>query len=145
MDKDHAGGLLVTVAGLTVLLVAFLVAVYHYGKAGDVSTALAAITGTIGTVIGAYFGVQAGGAAGNKAAQQSDKARAESEASRQKLEVAALHLAAVADPRRAPGVLEGAGLGLSHMPSGEAPRQVAKKPASKRTLPTDGPTREPSA
>ena len=72
-------------AAVTVILVAFVFASLRYDTATDVSTALAAITGTVGTILGAYLGVQTG-----------SQGKEESEAARQKAEARAVALAAAA-------------------------------------------------
>lgn len=49
--------------GLGVILLCFVVAVWKYGQAAsDVALVLAAVTGTVGAIVGAYFGVQVGSA-----------------------------------------------------------------------------------
>ncbi|HEY2194681.1 MAG TPA: hypothetical protein VGH76_20615 [Actinomycetospora sp.] len=103
-----------------VLLTAFLLAVFHYPTSGDVSTALAALTGTIGTIVGAYFGVQAGGSGANKAANQAEVARQAAEQGRQDAEqgrqeatTTALKLAAAASPEVAVAVTGEPTLGTS--------------------------------
>jgi hypothetical protein len=45
-------GLIAVMAAVTVILVAFVFAALRYDTANDVSTALAAITGTVGTILG---------------------------------------------------------------------------------------------
>lgn len=60
-------GLVVVLAGLVVITFAFVVALKEYDKAADVSTALAPVTGVVGTLVGAFFGVQAGAAGKEKA------------------------------------------------------------------------------
>lgn len=123
MDREHLGGLLAVVVGLVVLLAAFLVAAFHYKTAGDVSTALAAVTGTIGTLVGAYFGVQAGSRSGERAASQAENARAESEVARLRLEDVAVRMAAAANPQQAMAELHHA---ASTPP--EAPRPQGPQP-----------------
>lgn len=78
-------GLIAVMAAVTVILVAFVFASLRYDTATDVSTALAAITGTVGTILGAYLGVQTG-----------SQGKEESEAARQKAEARAVALAAAA-------------------------------------------------
>jgi hypothetical protein len=73
------------VVAVTAILAAFVFASLRYDTATDVSTALAAITGTVGTILGAYLGVQAG-----------SQGKEESEAARQKAEARAVALAAAA-------------------------------------------------
>lgn len=70
---------------VTAILAAFVFASLRYDTAADVSTALAAITGTIGTILGAYLGVQAG-----------SQGKDEAEVARQKAEARAVALAAAA-------------------------------------------------
>jgi uncharacterized protein YdbL (DUF1318 family) len=78
-------GLFAVMAAVTVILVAFVFAALRYNTANDVSTALAAITGTVGTILGGYLGVQSG-----------SQGKEESEAARQKAEARAVALAAAA-------------------------------------------------
>jgi hypothetical protein len=106
LNKDTLGGLIVVVVGFAILIAAFLVTVFHYPTAGDVSTALAAITGTIGTIIGAYFGVQAGSAGGQRAATLAENARRDAEVSRAKAQDVAVRMAAIADPTQAAAVMD---------------------------------------
>jgi hypothetical protein len=106
LDKDNLGGLIVVVVGFGILIAAFLVVVFHYPTAGDVSTALAAITGTIGTIIGAYFGVQAGGAGGQRAAALAENARQAAEVARINAQDVAVRMAAIADPTQAAAVVD---------------------------------------
>lgn len=53
-------GLYAVMAGLVVTLAAFIGAVFTYDTSADVATAMGTITPVVGTVVGAYFGVQAG-------------------------------------------------------------------------------------
>jgi hypothetical protein len=87
-------GVVVVLAGLVVTLVAFGLALLAFDKAGSVSAALAPITGVIGTIVGAYFGVQVGASG-----------KAESEAARSRAEDDAKKLAAVAPSDAARSVL----------------------------------------
>lgn len=57
-------GFLVVLAGLVVILVGFAVAVITTGDAGML---FAGLSGVVGTMIGAYFGVQAGQSGKDKA------------------------------------------------------------------------------
>jgi hypothetical protein len=68
-------GVVVVVGGLTAITLCLVAALYVYrnvssgtDSAGAVATVLAPITGVVGTVVGAYFGIQAG-SAGTAAAQ----------------------------------------------------------------------------
>jgi hypothetical protein len=87
-------GVTVVLAGLAVTLLAFGFALLAFDKAGSVSAALAPITGVIGTIVGAYFGVQVG-----------SSGRSQAEAARAKAEDDARRLAIVADPGPAMSVL----------------------------------------
>jgi hypothetical protein len=80
-------GVTVVLAGLGGTLVAFGLALLAFDTASAVSAALAPITGVLGTIVGAYFGVQVGASG-----------KAESEAARTKAEDDAKKLAAVAPP-----------------------------------------------
>jgi hypothetical protein len=48
--------------GLGVIVLCFLIAVWRYDSATDAGPVLAAVTGTVGAIVGAYFGVQVGSA-----------------------------------------------------------------------------------
>jgi hypothetical protein len=105
-------GFVVVLIGLVVILSAFLVAVFHYSSAADVSTALAAVTGTVGAIVGAYFGVRVGSATGEEAmTNASIQLRISNHQLDQALEVAAqnqelaVHMAAAADPAQAQEIL----------------------------------------
>ena len=87
-------GVTVVLSGFAVVLAAFGIAVLAFDVANDVSTALAPITGVIGTIVGAYFGVQVG-ASGKE----------ESDAARTKAEDEAKKLATVAPPKAAAEIL----------------------------------------
>jgi hypothetical protein len=76
----------------------FVFAALHYSKASDVSTALAAITGTIGTILGAYLGVQTGAAGPEAARRDLDEHFQRSEEERARAEANALHYASLVDP-----------------------------------------------
>jgi phage tail tape-measure protein len=90
----------VGIAVLTIVLV-FVIAAVRYRAGADVSAALAAITGTVGTILGGYLGLQAGSAG------KSDVERAwqEAESSRRLAEERATALAAALDPDKAIYVL----------------------------------------
>jgi hypothetical protein len=103
-------GVQVVFAGLAVVLAAFAIAVIAYSEASGVSTALAPITGVVGTIVGAYFGVQVG-SAGKQGA----------ETARDKAEDQAKKLAAVAPAKQAAGVL-----GFDLAPDEVGPGQVAQ-------------------
>jgi hypothetical protein len=65
-------------AGLAVTLAAFGIAVGVFTNAADVSTALAPITGVVGTIVGAYFGLQVGSS--GKDAAEAARSKAEDQA-----------------------------------------------------------------
>ncbi len=65
-------GLVAVIVAVIVILVAFVFASLRYDAADDVSTALAAVTGTLGTLLGAYLGVQTG-AAGKESTEAARK------------------------------------------------------------------------
>jgi hypothetical protein len=90
----------VAFAVLAIALV-FAIATVRYRAGADVSAALAAITGTIGTILGGYLGLQAGSAG------KSDVERAwqEAESARRLAEERATALAAALDPDKAIYVL----------------------------------------
>ncbi|WP_262379463.1 MULTISPECIES: hypothetical protein [Nonomuraea] len=85
-------GFLVVVAGIIALLIAFGAAVF---ATGELAALFAGVAGVIGTIIGAYFGVQAG---------QSGKARVEAELARTQEMV--VRLAAYVGPTNAPRVID---------------------------------------
>ena len=65
MNQDDNGvkakyGFWVILSGLAVLLITFLYSGWRWPDVKDASTALAAVTGTIGTLVGTYFGFHAG-------------------------------------------------------------------------------------
>jgi hypothetical protein len=64
----------VVLAGLAVLLLALGVAVWRWKTAQDVSLVLSALTGTVGTIVGAFFGISAGAAGKEKAEEERAKA-----------------------------------------------------------------------
>ena len=124
-------GLVAVVTAVVAILTAFIFASYMYKSANDVSTSLAAITGTLGTVLGAYLGVQTG-SAGKEAA---DQARTESERK-------ATAFAAVADPAQAMQVMRGLGLLLPDETT-DSPTSASEIPQS--TLQSPSPRPEPLA
>ncbi len=60
-------GLIAVGMGLVVILLCFGVAVWKYENAADAGAVLAAVTGTVGAIVGAYFGIQVGSAGKDKA------------------------------------------------------------------------------
>jgi hypothetical protein len=85
-------GFFVVVTGIVAVLVAFGAAVF---ATGEFASLFAGVAGVIGTIIGAYFGVQAG---------QSGKARVEAELSRSQEMV--VRLAAYVGTQNAPKVID---------------------------------------
>jgi hypothetical protein len=83
-------GLYAVYAGLGALALCYIVATIRYKVAADAAGALAPVATAIGTLVGAYFGVQVGSAG----KQQSDNSR--DQAHRE-----ALKFAAIADPDKA--------------------------------------------
>jgi uncharacterized protein YacL len=112
-DTERAKlGVLVVIAGLAVILIGFVLAVLHYHVAGDAATALASITGVVGTIVGAYFGVQVG-----------SQGKASAEAARTHAENQAKALATVAPKADAAAIL-----GLPVPPSTTATAPQASTP-----------------
>lgn len=85
-------GFFVVVAGIAAILIAFGAAVF---ATGEFAPLFAGVAGVIGTIIGAYFGVQAG---------QSGKARVEAELARSQEMV--VRLAAYVGTQNAPRVID---------------------------------------
>ncbi|WP_049562814.1 hypothetical protein [Nonomuraea sp. SBT364] len=85
-------GFFVVVTGIIAVLVAFGAAVF---ATGELAALFAGVAGVIGTIIGAYFGVQAG---------QSGKARVEAELS--KAQEMVVRLAAYVGTENAPKVID---------------------------------------
>jgi hypothetical protein len=82
----------VVIAGLVVLLIALGVAVFNWDTAQDVSVVLAALTGTVGTIVGAFFGVSVGAAGKEKAEDARDKAEEKKDAAMRVTEAYAARL-----------------------------------------------------
>jgi hypothetical protein len=85
-------GFFVVVAGIVAVLVAFGAAVF---ATGEFAPLFAGVAGVVGTIIGAYFGVQAG---------QSGKARVEADLARSQEMV--VRLAAYVGTENAPRVID---------------------------------------
>lgn len=83
-------GFWIVIAGLIVVGAVFVAAILKWPTAADVSTAVGSLTGVVGTIIGAFFGIQVGSAGKEKA--EADRAAAENRA---------LTLAAELPPERA--------------------------------------------
>lgn len=99
-------GVRVVYAGLAVVLGSFVAAVIAYAAAADVSTALAPVTGVVGTIVGAYFGVQVGSQGKDTAEQRADQRVKNVEQARHEAELNAMRMAAVAPPESAAAVLD---------------------------------------
>jgi hypothetical protein len=87
-------GLVVVLAGFAVVLVVFILSNNKWSESKDVTAAVGAVTGVVGTLAGAFFGVHVG-AAGK------DRAEAERDAAQNKVE----KLAALMAPDQAARVL----------------------------------------
>jgi hypothetical protein len=70
-------GLIAVGMGLGVIVVCFVFAVLRWQTANDVAVVLAAVTGTVGAIVGAYFGVQVGSAGKEQSDAQAIKMRDE--------------------------------------------------------------------
>lgn len=73
-------GFWIVVIGLTIVAAVFLVAITKWTAASDVTAVVGSVTGMVGTIIGAFFGVQVGSAGKEKA--ESDRKVAEDKALR---------------------------------------------------------------
>jgi uncharacterized protein YacL len=69
---DRTSGLIVAVAGLVVALIAYWVTVDKLSDSGAM-TALVSLVGTVGTIVGAFFGIKVGAASGEKAMETAAK------------------------------------------------------------------------
>jgi hypothetical protein len=67
MDHRVRYGFVVVLVGLGVLALIYVVAIRSWESAADVASVLSAVGGVIGTIIGAFFGVQVGSAGKEKA------------------------------------------------------------------------------
>jgi uncharacterized protein YacL len=82
----------VVLVGLLAVLAAFIIAAFKVDS-GDVSALFSGLTGVIGTIVGAYFGLQVGQAGKKEADKARDKAedardRADGQAKRALAELA---------------------------------------------------------
>jgi hypothetical protein len=68
-------GFWVVVVGLAVVALVWTVAILNWKQASDVATAVGSVTGVVGTLVGAYFGVQVGAAGKEKAERDRDDAQ----------------------------------------------------------------------
>ena len=63
-------GAIVVIAGLAVVVSVFFGALAHYGKSMDVVAVVGAVTGVVGTMVTAFFGIHATARAGRDATQK---------------------------------------------------------------------------
>lgn len=87
----------VVLAGLVVLILTLSVAVWRWSTAQDVALILGTITGTVGTIVGAFFGINVGAAGKEKA----EDARSTAEDKKDKAVTAAIAYAGQLDPAAA--------------------------------------------
>jgi hypothetical protein len=87
-------GFWLVLSGLVIMGIVFVVAILKWTAAADVAAAVGSLTGVVGTIVGAFFGVQAGASGKEKA-----------EAARVIAENKAVHLAAELPPGAAQRVL----------------------------------------
>lgn len=87
-------GLVAVGLGLVAIVASLLIVAIQFDKAADVGAVLGVVVAPIGTIVGAYFGVQAG-SAGKEAADQNAKDANDK----------AVALAAAAEPTAAQDVL----------------------------------------
>lgn len=59
-SKRTTYGFVIVLAGLLVVTVVFVASLMKFGTVSDVTAVLGAVTGLIGTIIGAFFGIQVG-------------------------------------------------------------------------------------
>jgi hypothetical protein len=72
---DRTQGFIVVILGLVCLLAVFLFSMFKFSSASDVTTTVASVGGVIGTIVGAFFGLQLGAAGKDKVEQQRNKAQ----------------------------------------------------------------------
>lgn len=120
-------GLYATIIAVVTILAAFVFASLRYPTANDVSTALAAITGTLGTILGAYLGVQSG----SQGKEASEAAREKAQDRAEKAHDVAVAMAMAADYNRAMEAL--ASLQGRSAPEAPGPRANAPSPPTAST------------
>jgi hypothetical protein len=77
-------GAVVVLAGIAAIVGIFAIAVTTYGKASDVATAVASVSGVIAALVGAYFGIRGSSLAQGKAMEMvSTEAKQAAEASKE--------------------------------------------------------------
>jgi hypothetical protein len=67
-------GFVVVLVGLAAVVFIYTVAIWHWTAASDVTAAVGSAGGVIGTIVGAFFGLQLGAAGKEKAEEQRDRA-----------------------------------------------------------------------
>lgn len=70
-------GLIVVIVGIGAVMMVCIFAMTHWQSAADVATVISSVAGIIGTMVGAYFGVQLGASGKQKVEEQRDKAQAQ--------------------------------------------------------------------
>ena len=73
MDPKWKYGLIAVIAGLLAIVLVVIVAMFRYPSA-EVNNVVGTALGAIGTLVGAYFGVQVGSAGKDQAEKAKDKA-----------------------------------------------------------------------
>jgi hypothetical protein len=75
IDKFHLKyGFWVIIIGFILVAVIFIVAIFKWQEASDVTAVVGAFTGLVGTVVGAFFGAQIGSAGKEKAERERKEA-----------------------------------------------------------------------
>jgi hypothetical protein len=73
MDNKSRFGLVAVIAGLAAIVALMVVAMFRY-PSGEVNNVVGTALGAIGTLVGAYFGVQVGSAGKEQAERAKDAA-----------------------------------------------------------------------
>jgi hypothetical protein len=79
-------GFWIVIAGFGVVLAAFIFSIEKWGDAKDVTAAVGAVTGVVGTLAGAFFGVHVGAEGKAKADQAAAQAQAKADLAQAKVE-----------------------------------------------------------
>ena len=72
-DKKY--GFIVVILGLVFVLAVFVFAMFKFNSASDVTTTVTSVGGVIGTIVGAFFGLQLGAAGKEKVEQERNNAQ----------------------------------------------------------------------
>jgi hypothetical protein len=72
-DKKY--GFIVVILGLVFVLAVFVFAIFKFNSASDVTTTVTSVGGVIGTIVGAFFGLQLGAAGKEKVEQERNNAQ----------------------------------------------------------------------